>query len=529
LRAVSTILDEIVRFLVSYYDGQNVEASKNEYGLDKSLRRFWRHSGAPIDLKFQGRGSGMDLDLFRQLVVAVIGEDSEGREQATSDLVCLQTSDLALCLKLLWHCLFDSRNPFVQKGSTLILFHHTRNGEVFLSPPLLEQFWARLIPQLPPFLAFTDLPAHIRNIVMDAAALACLRAPDLQEQLVAQYRADPSLESFVLHAVGDMIRESGSLCGIELGVFLEIFASPVPGNAIPRFSLFFAIATLVRDAPELHDLFPSMLELATSDLEAAIRIVIDFCEMTPLFLANHVQALLDWVCPIIYDRECESRGPAIMILTTLACEAPILCRQSAIFYPMAMTCLLDVMTEITDAAPLIPDVSESEPWQLATDAFASIMRDAEGFTILGVLFDLRNAVFAEPTWNSIHAIFAATSVASPRLFASILVEEEYDELSQFMQPLVDIAFDQDGMPRLRAIALQALTNLFRSVLPGLDKGMLSELPSRLLHVIRTEHDSMIQYFAIDAFNTFLTSVPRHSFDMEFYELIVEGIQAAPAD
>jgi hypothetical protein len=326
-----------------------------------------------------------------------------------------------------------------------------------------------------------------------------------------------------------MIGESGSLCGIDLSTFLEIFASPVPDNVIPRLSLYFAIASLLRESPELHDLFPSMLELAASDLETAIRIFIDFCEMTPLFLAPHLQVLLDWVCPIIRDKECESRGPAMMILTTLASEAPILCRQSAVFYPMAMTCLLDVMTEITDAAPPVPDVSESEPWQLATDAFASIMRDAEGLTILGILFDLRNEVLANPTWNSIHAIFAATSVASPRLFASILVEEQSDELSQFMQPLADIAFDQDAMPRLRTIALQALTNLFRNALPGLDKGMLAELPSQFLQVIRTEQDAMIQYFAIDAFNTFLRSVPRHSFDMEFYELVIEGIQAAPAE
>jgi hypothetical protein len=437
---------------------------------------------------------------FQRFLHDTADPNDEIRNNAVTQLESFQEENIEAYLQFLGAAVFDHSSPPLQAQAIVRLFGHVRGIPYFSSPPVVEQFWSPFLAQLPDLISAEVLADHVRLIVMDTIGglgtrLAARDDHSISTLLLQFYEAHPQLEPLILHGMVAMLAESQSLCGIPPESILHILSSPGPAGSVSdirRFALYFAAARICQDSIAFHELFqPILASISIDDLSKAVNILTDFCDTCPLFLQDHIDVLLRWVCAVITTADSRARCPAMMILDVLVTRVPWMCARMPFFGPIVCDCMLTVMSEVDDTTPLLRSESDDSPVIRARDCLETVWRYVENDSIIAHMATVWG-ILEEPdaNWNLTYAILSALSVMSRRRVGDFAIDPVALQIAECVW---GIGTARAAPVVIRVAALNAFRRVLACVLGQLVGGAPDRFAGMVIDVLRGESEPVLQF------------------------------------
>lgn len=254
-------------------------------------------------------------------------------------------------------------------------------------------------------------------------------------------------------------------------IFETAFADPsdkVRIAALRSFASYFRIISK-KQWPALNPLLPNILNMLTvfqeqgkeDDLAVTFESIIELAEMAPKMFKPTLPTILEFCASISQNKDIEAnaRLSALELLSTLADEAPNMCKNEPQFALKVVHLCLMLMTEVgeddDDASEWNneDDISQSdgndEVYSSAKHSLDRLALKLGGEAILPGLSEWMPQMLASDNWRERHAALMALSNVAEGC-AEIMMTQ-IDKILDMVLPLID-----DPHPRVQWATLNAL-------------------------------------------------------------------------
>lgn len=254
-------------------------------------------------------------------------------------------------------------------------------------------------------------------------------------------------------------------------VFEQAFADPSDDVKIASLRAFTAYFRIIprKQWSTLNPLLPNVLNLLSHfqegpkehELAVTFESIIELAELAPKMFKPTLKTILSFCISIANNKEIETnaRLSALELLSTLADEAPNMCKNEPEFAPKVIHLCLTLMTEVgdddDDAAEWIEDedINQSENndevYSAAKHSLDRLALKLGGEVILPSFSEWISQLLSSANWRERHAALMAFSNVAEGC-AEIMMTQ-IDRILDMVLPLID-----DAHPRVQWAAVNAL-------------------------------------------------------------------------
>ena len=515
----------------------------------------------------------MDLTLFPQAIAALNSpQNQEAFVNANQYLTLLFNNDPFSFGQATLDLLF-STNEIIYIDQCCVLFRRfSSTYSKTLSAEQLGLLFQRLSQNFLNLCSNIKIQPHFKSLIANSMAFIgssfflITQETASQEFLVSFLQGNPAFFEYTLTAISDMITLIPNQLCFPFD-FISQIISNVTTLSQPILSLFFATASCDITNEALQPLFSHIMELSSPEtLKFLLQNLLDFSEKYSLFFAPRIGEFTTAIGELAADPSNPFRVLAILLLASLAENAPEMCSQQPFLEP-AVTSLISILSEVDDNTPWDFDPNDDNPSTVARQAISEIfaaVSQHESSLVLSCIMAYHSLVFEqESTPEQKYAVLTAISemktlvlkqedenfyrqlscelekqgnIAERNAINEILKMGDFNydlvdptahnPTSTFYTPILEILFDSDqGQTRLRCAAYDVISQASIHTI-----SMLKFFP-QLFQLTFSETTPFMQLKAIKALRSIICHI--HSNELiQNYASYFEGIiqltaEAAP--
>lgn len=275
----------------------------------------------------------------------------------------------------------DYDEKLKQHASTFIYgyFHHIPHTHTNVD---YTQFVNQLISSLTVIFPRYPIDSIITNMILyTISKLLIIRLQNFgdtlfQSNLLDLYTKVQTLEPYILSIMADAVRTDENLGGFPYETLFQIVVGELHFNEsiIPRFHLFFAVASHASESEELHQIFEVLLNSVPIDhVSDAISIIDSFSERSADFFIQHLEFLVPYLTQLCLDNNDDIRRYAMNCIATLVEGISIVFSKTSAYHQPIINCLIQSIMEVPDTEP-DPDEDLMNDFQIFMYARDSLNR-----------------------------------------------------------------------------------------------------------------------------------------------------------
>ena len=479
----------------------------------------------------------MNLENFQQILVALTSPNNVERSEAENVITNFMQNNYFDYLELLVIFMSNSDSALIRKQCVTYLFTAARRDSLFLTPEVFNFLWPKLKENYVNFLLSNVCSPEVKNIfcsiisIMASFDWKMTQSTEIQNFLMQSLELNPILAQYVASTLTELFMASKSLCGISMTNVLTIISLDI--SDVTNVALFFSIASIAPEEGMLHQAFEQIIvAIQPESLSDFLKSLMNFAESTASFFAPHLQNLTQYLMNIAYNKKLGmERNYAMMSMASIAKGASKMCKaaKNEFLFP-ATSCLIHVISEITDDANWVFDPNDTAPYTIAKESFSTISRACGNNSFFAFLAALVNEELSKPNqpWQNVYACVSALAELDTKALSSLLTPIMRNTESKDI-PIIRISIqimsfiqDLNCHPRIRLSAYDFINQLCRWIGPYFQRIAGYYVLPLLKQLIFRETHPLTRKAVISCLTSYFSTISIdqvENFDSTFQELI----------
>lgn len=361
----------------------------------------------------------------------------------------------------------DSQQHIKEIGATF-LFRAIKTEKLLKSEESLKRFWDIFSCILPKVLMNSSVSFTAKSLMMYTLSALDLdeqnNKTNIVEKFIMELDQTPEFETFVLLSVTEILLDGKGFYGFPTDFLVKLIEKDLKyeSSIVPRAQLFFVVSQNFPANESFINVFYQLLSTFPDNQLAKLLAAIDgFAEKHAIYFMDIIEDLVQYLCNIALNKDCEFRNLAMYIFGSLAQGAPIMCSSTPGFYQPVFQCLIAIMSEIDDDDPWEPDLNDVSSSSCAIDVFRNICKKSGCEQYFMFLNRYQEVFFRQNpmqySWQQAYAVLLVfTELDSISISA---IASKPDLIIVFSQRLLYFLRNPNTHPRIRAVIYKDISHL----------------------------------------------------------------------